>query len=154
MQITKTLITVLVTAGLLVTPRPATAADQTFSGVHYLVSTGKKAKQVKARLVLKDDAVEIHGERGATLLKDIRYTDIKSATYSMSKHPRYKATAVAAAAFGLLAVPFLLTKGKKHWLTFQADGDHLALRLSKKNFAMIIAAVEGQTGLTVERITE
>ena len=151
MQISKTHIIVIVTAGLLVTPRPTTAADQTFSGVHYLVPSGK---QVKARLVLKDDSVQVHGERGVTPFKDIRYTDLVSATYSRSKHPRYKAAAATALVLLPVAVALLFKKGKKHWLTFQTDDDYLALRLSKKNVAIVLTAVEVKTGLTVERIME
>ena len=154
MRLINTLITLTVTAAMLVTPSLASAANQTFAGIHYLVSTGKKAKEVKARLVLTDDSVRIYGERGAGSLTEIPYSDIQAATYSKSKHPRWKSGLIAAAALGMFAAPLFLMKAKKHWLTLQAEGDHMALRLSKKNFALVIAAVEGQTGVSVERIEE
>lgn len=140
-------------ASLLLSPA-ALAANQTFSNVHYLVSTGDKAKQSKARLVLTEDSVQIHGHRGVELLREVNYSDIEAATYSRSKHPRWKTSLAMAAAIGVFAVPFLFTKGKKHWLTFQSEGEHIALRLSKKNYLLILAAVEGQTGLKVDRIQE
>ena len=154
MRLFNTLITLTVTAGLLVTPPLASAANQTFSGIHYLVSTGKKAKEVKARLVLTDDSVQIYGNHGEGFLKGIPYSDIKAATSSKPKHPDWKSGPIAAAALGVFAAPLFLMKAKKHWLTFQAEGDHMAVRLSKKNFALVIAAVEGQTGVSVERIEE
>ena len=49
----------------------AKAVNQTFSGIHYLVSTGKKAKEVKGRLVLTDGSIQIHGDRGAGLLREL-----------------------------------------------------------------------------------
>ena len=119
-----------------------------------MVSTGKEAKEVKARLVLTDDSVQIYGNHGAGFLKEIPYSDIKAATHSESKHPRWKSGLIAAAALGVFAAPLFLMQAKKHWLTFQAEGDHTAARLSKKNFALVIAAVEGQTGVRVERIEE
>ncbi len=154
MRLAKTIITITVTIGLLVTPALATAANQTFSGAHFLVSTGKKAKEVKALLILTGDSIQVFGERGATSLKELPYSSIKAATYSKSKHPRWKSGLVAAAALGVFAAPLFLVKAKKHWLTIQAEGDHMALRLSKKNYAIVIAAVEGQTGVSVERIQE
>ena len=154
MSIARNLVITIVTATLLFTPPLALAANQTFSGVHYLVSAGKKPKQVKARLVLAGDSIQIQGARGATYLKEISYSSIKAATYSRSKHPRWKTGLASTLVLGVFAIPLFFMKGKKHWLTFQADGDYMALRLSKKNYAMIIAAVEGQTGVRVERISE
>ena len=166
MRFTRIITTLLVIAGLLVTPPMAEAANQTFSGVHYLVSTRKKAKEVKARLIFTEDSLEVYGERKAALTdaeievrrylglrptKEIPYSDLKAVTYSNSKHPRWKLGLVAAAALGVFALPIFFTKGKKHWLTVQADGDHVALRLSKKNYALILAAMEEQTGLDVGR---
>lgn len=154
MKLATRLVPFILVAALLVTPPAAAPATQTFPGVYYLVPTGKKSKQIKARLVLTDDSVQVYGDRGATSLKEIPYSEIKAATYSNSRHPRWKTTLVAAAALGLFAAPLLFMKGKKHWLTFQSEGDHAALRLSKKNFARIIVAVERQTGMNVERIRE
>ena len=45
-------------------------------------------------------------------------------------------------------------KGKKHWLTFQSGKDSIALRLHKKNYRMVLAAVDNKKGLEVKRILE
>ena len=62
MRLVEALTTPTVTAGMLVTSLLALAANQTFAGIHYLVSTGKKAKEVEARLVpiLKLECPPIH----------------------------------------------------------------------------------------------
>ena len=154
MRLAKSTITLLIAAAMLHPPPVAMAANQTLTGIHYLIPTGKKAKQVKARLVLGESSVQVFGERGATLLKEIPYSEIKAATYSRSKHPRWKTMAVTAAAVGLFALPLVFMKAKKHWLTLQAEENQMALRLSKKNFALVINAVEEQLGVPVERIAE
>ena len=68
---------VILAAGLLFTPQAATAANQTFANVKYVISTGGKGKQVKARLVLTDTAIEIHEQRAGGTLKELPYTDLQ-----------------------------------------------------------------------------
>ncbi len=138
----------------LVIPRLSLAENQYFPGVHYLLPAGKKATQIGAQLILTDRSLHVYGEQVRAPLKVIQYSDIMAITYSRSKHPRYKATAAAAVVLGPFALPFLFTKGKKHWLTIQAANDHMALRLSKKNFGLIIAAIEWKTGIIVEGTKE
>ena len=101
----------MLAAGLLNPPPVAFAADETFPGIHLQVSAGKKAKQVKARLVLEDDSVRAYGQRGTGNPKRIPYSELKAATYSRSKYPRWKTMAVAAAAVGLFAIPLAFMKG-------------------------------------------
>ncbi len=153
-QLTKRASAVFLVVVLLCTTQVAIAANQTFTNVKYVLSTGGKGKEVKAHLVLTDESVEVREYRAGGTLKKITYADLTAATYSKSKHPRWKTTAALAAVVGVFALPLLFTNAKKHWLTFQAEGDYLALRLDKKNYALIIAAVEGKTGLNVERIVE
>jgi hypothetical protein len=51
-------------------------------------------------------------------------------------------------------------KEKKHWLTVQAPGvpglpaGYVYVRMDKGNFQRILAAVEAQTGVKVERLEE
>ena len=45
-------------------------------------------------------------------------------------------------------------KGKKHWLTFQSEKGDIALRLHKKNYLMILAAVDNKPGFELQRIIE
>ena len=54
----------------------------------------------------------------------------------------------------LFAAPLFFMKGKKHWLTFQSGKDSIALRLHKKNYRMVLVAVDNKKGLEVKRIIE
>lgn len=88
----------------------------------------------------------------------IPYDALTSATYSYSKHARWKTGTALLIPFGVFAVPFFFMKGKKHWLsmTFEGVADNpegfLYLRLDKNNYLQIIAAIEGQTGIHVQRV--
>ena len=144
----------IVLAAALAFPQAVLASNQTFANIHYLISTGEKAKEVKGRLVLTDDSIQVHGYRGGGVVQEILYADVKAATYSKSKHPRWKSGLITAAALGVFAIPVFFMKGKKHWITVQAEGEHAALRLSKKNYSLILAAFESKTGVGVERIVE
>lgn len=135
-------------------PVVALADNITFTGVHYLMPDGKKPKQLKARLVLSDTSVQVQAIRGTELFKELERTDIKAATYSKSKHPRWKSGVGFAVAIGIFALPIFFMKAKHHWLTLQGENDFAALRLSKKNYNIVIAAVESRTDVEVERITE
>ena len=83
----------------------------------------------------------------------IPYDKITSMTYEKSSHSRI--------AMGLLLSPLaFFMKGKKHWLTVQAPGvpglsaGYVYVRMDKGNFQRILAAVEAQTGVKVERLEE
>ena len=57
-------------------------------------------------------------------------------------------------ALGILSAPLFFMRSKKHWLTFETEGDHMALRLDKKNFEYILIAVESKSDLDIDRIIE
>ena len=88
----------------------------------------------------------------------IPYEAISSASYSFSKHPRWKTGVALFIPLSIFAIPFFFLKGKKHWLslTFEGVPDHpegfIVLRLDKNNYLPILAAVEGQTGIHVDRL--
>ena len=48
----------------------------------------------------------------------------------------------------------LLSKGKKHWLTIQHGEEYTILKMDKKNYRQILAAVEARTGMKVNWIIE
>ena len=129
----------------------------------YITHEGKPEK-FDARLILDPTtrmitvADEKHPE--AFAFASIPYDALTSVTYSYSKHPRWKTGAALLIPLTVFALPFFFLKGKKHWLavTFEGVPDHdegfLYLRLDKNNYLQIIAAIEGQTGLPVERLGE
>ena len=125
---------------------------QSFEKVQFML--GGQTKGTKVILVLSDDSVKVLGAQTAQVLKEIPYSEIEAATYSRSKHPRWKSGIGVALIAGIFAAPLFFMKGKKHWLTFQSGKDSIALRLHKKNYRMILVAVDNKKGLEVQRIIE
>ncbi|MCY4596604.1 MAG: hypothetical protein OXC19_17610 [Bryobacterales bacterium] len=52
----------------------------------------------------------------------------------------------------MIAGPFLLSKGKKHWLAVFQGEEETVFQISKRNFTRIIDAVEAKTGKDVKVI--
>ena len=131
--------------------------------VDFYFNENGEGKKIDARLVLDLDARELtvaHEKRPRlATYAAIPYDALTSATYSYSKHPRWKTGTALLIPFGVFAVPFFFMKGKKHWLSMTFEGvvdnpeGFLYLRLDKNNYLQIIAAIEGQTGISVERAT-
>jgi hypothetical protein len=96
----------------------------------------------------------IQSRKGGSELKNFAYADIKSAEYSYSKHPRWRAGAAAAIAIGIFALPLFFMKGKKHWLTVRTEKDFAVLRLDKDNYKIILPTFEARTGRKVETVGE
>ncbi len=141
------------------------APDALYWGkVDFYVNEEGRSHKVDARLVLDADTRElmVADEKRPQLatFATIPYDAVTSVTYSYSKHPRWKTATALLVPLSVFAVPFFFLKGKKHWLsiTFEGVPDHpegfLYLRLDKNNYLQIIAAIEGQTGMKVERLGE
>ena len=152
----------LVIAFALLVPS-AVAAPLQFAGVHYLEPASgdsKKPRQRAGSVIFDGESIRVVARHGAMTVSELRYDEIRSATYARSKHPRWKAgtgVAVAASAglappVGIVALPLFLMKAKHHWLTLQADGEFLALRLSKKNYELVLVAAQAATGVEVQRL--
>ena len=127
----------------------------TFGKVKYLVSTGEKVKEIKCHLILTKETIQIRDGKTARTLQELPYEEVQGVTYARSKHRRWKSGAGAALLLGPAGLVTLFMKGKKHWLTFEANDPekHIGLRLDKKNYQDVVAAVE-RRGLEVERIIE
>ena len=115
---------------------------QTFREVKFLKVVGAKTKEVKAHLIVAGDSIRVLDPKSARTLKAVPYSEIKAASYSFSKHRRWRAGLAVAAVVHMFAAPLFFMKGKKHWLTFEMEEDYLALRLDKSNFEGILAAVD------------
>ena len=158
----KTLLTLLTVLFLLVPLAPAQDADKKvdthkFNKAEYLPSTNagqlKAGKPVRGTLFFDNEkkTVSFLQESGSSVL-DIKYDAIKNITYEQANKPRY-AEAV------LISPLFLLSNGKKHYLTFQynegtGDGKYAIVHLDKKNAREAVACAEAQTGKKVEQIAE
>lgn len=136
---------------------PLTQQPLIFKKVDYYWLEGEDEKKKDARLVLDPGAQTLafyDEKKGAEKITYavIPYGKITKITYEKSAHSRI--------AMGLLLSPLaFFMKGKKHWLTVTFDDvpdlpGYVYIRLDKKNFQQIIAAIEGQTGVDVERLAE
>ena len=79
------------------------------------------------------------GQKGQ-VLKSLPYAGIKSAEYSFSIAPRHKT--------------LFFLKEKKHWLAIAGKGESAVLRLDKKNYKAIIAALESNARIMVETVVD
>ncbi|MFN0108012.1 MAG: hypothetical protein ACKVZH_04090 [Blastocatellia bacterium] len=146
---------------------------EVFEKVELLLLNGGKVEKLSVRLRLEEKSLIVESKKSGEALKTFNYDAVKSADYSYSKHPRWKAGAgtVAAgvavtyssvllmAAFPiLLAIPagFALakSKAKRHWLTIKTGDDYAVLRLDKDFFRLVIPAIETRTGVKVEDVGE
>ncbi len=96
----------------------------------------------------------IEVDKDNEIFKSFPYESIKSAEYSNSKHPRWKAGIGAAIAVGVFALPLFFMKGKKHWLTIKTGDDYAILRLDKDNYKIILPTFEARTGKKVETVED
>lgn len=150
-------------------------ADE-FGNNKLLVPHKDSVKPTNVRLRFEADALVIEPGASGELGKRFSYAAIKTAEYSYSKHPRWKeglgAAAVGTVAVGaglgvvsfaamavlgpIVAVPLFLKtarmKGKKHWLTIKTDNDYAVLQLDKRNYRLVIPALETRTGIKVETV--
>jgi len=135
-----------------------------FDKVEMLSIHGDKADKVSVRLRLEADSLILESRKTGMVLKDFKYSDIKSAEYSYSKHPRWKA-GVGTAAGSLLAgplfilalpvvIPLAFSKSKRHWLTIKGAQDYVVLKLDKNNRKVILPAFEVRSHIKVEALGE
>lgn len=155
---------------------------EVFEKVELLTLNGKKAEKLPVRLRLEGKSLIVESKKSGEVVKTFGYSEIKSAEYSYSRHPRWKAGlgtvgagsvagaglgAIGAgglgAAYGLLIffpimVPVGLglaaSKSKRHWLTIKTGDDYIVLRLDKDISKLVIPAIETRTGLVVEDVGE
>jgi hypothetical protein len=129
------------------------AADQ-FQKAKLMVNTGEKPTATEVILRLEEDKLVIRSKAGGAELKSLPYSSIKSAEYSYSKSPRWKAGIGAAVAVGIFALPIFFMKGKKHWLTIGGENDYALMQLDKGNYKIILPAFEARSGVKVVTVAE
>lgn len=137
---------------------------EVFEKVEMLVVRGDKAETVSVRLRLAADALTVESRKDGGVLKRFAYKEVKSAEYSYSKHPRWKAgvgTAAGSLALGPLfilalpvAIPLAFSKAKRHWLTIRGERDYVVLKLDKNSRKVLLPAFEVHSGVKVEALGE
>lgn len=132
-------------------PAPDAYPRVSFDRVRCLVKSGDKVKEFEATLTFDGGELVISTPKAVPATHAVRVRRIESAVYSSSKRPRWKEGAAAAVAFGVFATPVFFMKSTSHWLTIDAGGEPVVLRLDKRNFEAIITALESRWGRRVER---
>ncbi len=136
------------------------ATDQIFGKIKWLSQNGNRTREIQTRVRFGADAVEIASADGKTVFKTIKYSEIKTAEYSYTKHPRWKsglglsATSLIFPPMLLVSIPLGFTKHRRHWLTIQTEKDYAVLQLSKGTRKIFIPAFETFSSVKVEALGE
>lgn len=130
----------------------AFSADTVFKDIELVVIKENGDKSLKsADLLVGDEFLSVTRKGSADIRAD--YKTITKIVYEKSAHPRWK-TAIFVSPW------FLLSKGKKHWLTVnwkEATGTgngYFVIKMEKGNFRDILAMVESKANQAIERIQE
>ena len=126
-----------------------------FDKAHYIMHTAGSEKFEAVPGVLRFDGTKKEVqfvETNGTPALSLKYEEIKGMLYEKAAKPRY-------AAGLLLGGPLLLTKSKKHFLTFDyidlaGTPKYAIIHLDKSNFQEAMARAESETGKKVERTEE
>jgi hypothetical protein len=81
-------------------------------------------------------------------LQVIPYSELKTAEYTYTRGRRKSSVALGLAG-NVFALPLLMKKIEKHWLTVESEGSRAILDLDKNNYKFIMAAFETNTGRKV-----
>lgn len=151
------------TAPLFAQEKPANATE-VFEKLEMLAVRGNKTDCVAVRLRLAEDSMIIESRKDGSVLKSFKYADIKSAEYSYSKHPRWKAGAGVAAGSLVfapllfltlpIAIPLAFSKARRHWLTIRSEQDYVVLKLDKNIRKVLLPAFEVHSHIKAEALGE
>jgi hypothetical protein len=126
-----------------------------FDKAHYVMRMAGSEKFEAVPGVLRFDGAKKEVqfvETKGTPVFSLKYEEIKGMLYEEAAKPRY-------AAGLLLGGPLLLTKSKKHFLTFHyidvaGTPQYAIIHLDKSNVQEALARAESETGKKVERIEQ
>lgn len=139
------------------TPNRRTAADDeavSFRDVRIVYESEGRPKEADVVLVFEGGRLTAQPkDKDAPRNKSFAYRSIVGATYSQSRHPRWKEGAGVAVLAGVFATPVFFMKSVRHWLTLQTADDFMVLRLDKDNVRVVLPVLETRAGLTVDRVT-
>jgi hypothetical protein len=137
-------------------PSPAPAsrggAPISFRDVKLVVPDGDKVKEYDVVLTLEEGRLSAVSAKTPSVSKSMPYQSIAIATYSRSRHPRWKEGIGVAIVAGVFSAPIFFMKSTRHWLTLQSKDDYFLLHLDKDNFNFILPALESRAGITVQRL--
>jgi hypothetical protein len=131
------------------------SVETRFSNIHLVTSNGK-GDLTPVRIRFDSKSLLIEAKKDGSIVKGLDYSDVVGASYSYSKHPRWRtgiagpvSIGVATIALMTFAAPLYLLKGRRHWLTFWTEKDLTVLRLDKGNFKSVVSEFETRIGKKV-----
>jgi hypothetical protein len=130
----------------------------TFESIEIMQTNGDDVRETAVRVKFGPQSMQIVSRSGGTVLKEWDYASIKSAEYSYSKNPRWKAGLGLGAAglvfppLLLIAIPIGFTKHRRHWVTIRADGDYAVLKVSKRIRKVFMPAFETYTSVRIHAL--
>jgi hypothetical protein len=116
--------------------------------VKMLVRTDTKWQQQDAVLKFESDRMVLRSVKDDVNLQVIPYSELKTAEYTYTRGRRKSSVALGLAG-NVFALPLLMKKIEKHWLTVESEGSRAILDLDKNNYKFIMAAFETNTGRKV-----
>lgn len=133
-----------------------------FDRIKLTTNIAEPREETEASLTLEADRLAVRSRTAGSDLKVLPYSGIRRAEYSYTTGRRWKASALVAVLWSLpqlppgpfAALPILLVKGKRHWLTITSDKDVVLLRLDKTNYRTIVSSFEARSGVKVETVGE
>ena len=133
-----------------------------FDRIRLTTNIAEPREETDASLTLEADRLAVRSRTAGSDLKVLPYSSIRKAEYSYTTGRRWKASALVAVLWSLpqlppgpfAALPILLVKGKRHWLTITSEKDVARLRLDKTNYRTIVSSFEARSGVKVETVGE
>jgi hypothetical protein len=123
----------------------------TFKDVKVLVAAGKAMRDRDAVLTLTADRLTVLDETGEAEIVSVPYSAIQGAHYSRSKEPKWKDVEgnVREVPVDLGRLGFF--RGERNWLILTTNTEPVFLRFENEQMNAILAAIQGRTGLTIQR---
>jgi hypothetical protein len=122
---------------------------QTFDNVKMLMPMGDSYAATNVMVKFESDRLVVRSMNDQEDYKIFPYRNIRSASYTFSKGPRYQASPAMMAAANFLAIPLFLTKVDRHRLEVQSDQASVLLDLNKDNYKPFLKLFEITTGRKV-----
>src|SRR6476620_8256122 len=116
--------------------------QQTFDNVKMLMSMGDGYKATNVTVKFESSRLIVRSMNDQEDYKVFPYANIRSASYTFSKGPRYQASPAMMAAANFLAIPLFVTKVEKHRLEVQSDQASVLLDLSRDNYKPFLKLFE------------
>jgi serine/threonine-protein kinase len=123
----------------------------TFKDVKVLVSAGRSMRDRDAVLTLAGDHLSVLDGSGESEIVSLPYGAIQEAFYSRSKEPKWKGTDGKAQEVSVDLGRLGFFRGERNWLILTTNTEPVFLRFENEQMNAILAAVQGRTGLTIQR---